>query len=327
MPRPHFLDLTDRGLSRLGQEILPVLYRHRLLTAGQLTQLLRPAAASTRYVRRQLEVLHGRGLVDASIRRTSRAGELLWYTTALGCEVVESGGEIAPRAYRMTEDAAASQLQEHTLAVNEVGLAFVQHARQLGDECGPLDWDPEVAHRVRDGDSRLGDEAFLVPDAVLRYIHTTPTGHGGQQQRMLLTFFCEIDRATMSIARLAAKLAAYARYARYIPQPVLGRGRPKASGYRREAWRARYPSFPRVLLVLDGASAGQLAKRADDLRALAAADGRLQSAVDLHAGITTLEQLRRQGPFAPIVTPVLGDPNPTDVLLRPSAAAAAAACV
>ncbi|MFI9358644.1 replication-relaxation family protein [Streptomyces lydicus] len=325
MPRPRFLDPTDRGLSQLGQEILPVLYRHRLLTAGQLTQLLRPAATSTRYIRRQLEVLHGRGLVHASVRRTSRAGELLWYTTALGCEVVESGGELAPRAYRMTEDAAASQLQEHTLAVNNMGLAFVQHARRLGDECGPLDWDPEVAHRVRDGDSRLGDEAFLVPDSVLRYIHTT-TGDGGQQQRMLLTFFCEIDRATMSIARLAAKLHAYARYARYTPQPALGRGWPKAGGYRREAWRARYPSFPRILLVLDGASPSQLARRTDDLRALAAADARLQpAAADLQAGVATLERLRTHGPFAPIVTPVLGDPEPTDVLLRPSATAASAA--
>lgn len=324
MPRPRFLDPTDRGLSQLGQDILPVLYRHRLLTADQLTKLLRPAATSTRYIRRQLEVLHGRGLIDASVRRTSRAGVLLWYTTALGCEVVESGGELAPRAYRMTEDAAASQLQEHTLAVNEVGLAFVQHARRLGDECGPLDWDPEVAHRVRDGDSRLDDEAFLVPDAVLRYIHTAPTGDGGQQ-RMLLTFFCEIDRTTMSIARLAAKLHAYARYARYIPQPVLGRGRPKAGGYRREAWRARYPSFPRILLVLDGAPDAQLAKRTDDLRALVAADARLQPAADLQAGVTTLEQLRAHGPFAPIVTPALGDPAPTDVLLRPSAAAASVA--
>ncbi|MEW1678474.1 replication-relaxation family protein [Streptomyces noursei] len=325
MPRPRFLDPTDRGLSTLGQEALPVLYRHRLLTAHQLTQLLRPAATSTRYIRRQLEVLHDRGLVEASVRRISRAGELLWYVSALGCEVVENGGELAPRAYRMTSDAAVSQLQEHTLAVNDVGLAFVQHARRLGDECGPLDWDPEVAHRLRDGDSRVGDEAFLVPDAVLHYVHTGTAGDG-QQQRMLLTFFCEIDRATMSIARLAAKLHAYARYSRYIPQPAPGRGRPKAaSGYRREAWRARYPAFPRILLVLDGASTAQLDRRQDDLRALAAADTRLHSAApDLRAGITTLDQLRRHGPLAPIVTPVFGDASPTDALLRPSPAASAA---
>ncbi|MFF3747494.1 replication-relaxation family protein [Streptomyces kronopolitis] len=323
MPRPRFLDLADRGLSTLGQEALPVLYRHRLLTAHQLTQLLRPDATSTRYIRRQLEVLHDRGLADASVRRTSRAGELLWYTTPLGCEVVENGGELTARAYRMTEDAAASQLQEHTLAVNDVGLAFVQHARRLGDECGPLDWDPEVGHRVRDGDSRLGDEAFLVPDAVLHYVHTG-TADDGQQQRMLLTFFCEIDRATMSIARLAAKLHAYARYSRYIPQPAPGRGRPKVSGYRREAWRGRYPAFPRILLVLDGASPAQLARRQDDLRALAAADTRLHSALDLRAGVTTLDQLRRHGPLAPIVTPVFGDAPPTDALLRPSPAASAA---
>ncbi|WP_406349376.1 replication-relaxation family protein [Streptomyces sp. NBC_00144] len=309
MPR---LNSAGRGLSRLSQEALPVLYRHRLLTAHQMQRLLRPKLTSTRYLRDQLHQLHNLGLADATVRHHNRAGEHLWYITNLGCEVVESGGETTPRAYRMSEQAAASQLQEHTIAVNETGLAFVEHARRLGDECGPLDWDPELSHRVRDGDSRLGDEAFLIPDAVLSYVRTQG------DERALLTFFCEIDRSTMTIARLAGKLHAYARYATYVPSPQApGRRRPaRPAAFGREAWRERYPAFPRILLVLTGAPLHVLSKRAADLRALATADPRLARAADqLRAGVTTLELLQVHGPFAPIITPVLGDPAPTDVLL------------
>jgi hypothetical protein len=324
MPDPYEPAPRIAGLSPMAQQLLPVLYRHRLLSTRQLHQLLQPHATSSRYLRRLLGRLRSAGLVEATERRVPGNSELLWYTTALGCEVVEAGGEVVPRAYRMSEQAAAGQLQEHTLAVNDTGLAFVTHARRLGDECGPLDWDPELAHRVRDGDTRLGDEAFLIPDAVLRYIHTTGTDGS---ERMLLTFFAEIDRATMSVADLTAKLARYARYHSYIPQPpVHGRNRTVRTATR-EAWRDRYPAFPRILIILTGAPAPVLQRRTADLRALAAADARLQrAATRLQAGVTTLEQLQAHGPFAPILTPVLGEADRTDVLLRtPDTAAEAAA--
>ncbi|MER6074647.1 replication-relaxation family protein [Streptomyces sp. NPDC001817] len=297
------------GLTRLAQELLPVLYQHRLLTAEQLTRLLRPSATTSRYVRRQLQQLKTHGLADATCRR-NRAGELLWYITPLGADTVEAGRELPPRAYRITDQAAASTLQEHTLAINDTALAFVEHARRRGDECGPLSWDMEVAHRVRDGNTRSADEAWLTPDAVLHYTHTTDSG-----ERMLLDFFLEVDRATMNVARLAAKLHAYARYATYIPQPAPGT-RHHAGGLVQEAWRERYRAFPRLLLVLTGAPSHTLATRALDLRALAAADPRLQrAAAQLRAGITSLELLTRHGPFADIVTPLLGPDTPTTVLL------------
>ncbi|MFC5805309.1 replication-relaxation family protein [Streptomyces formicae] len=307
------------GLSRLAQEILPVLYQHRLLTAAQLTRLLRPAATTTRYVRHQLQLLHGHGLADAAVRRHNAAGELLWYVTPLGAETVEASGELAARSYRITGQAAASALQEHTLAINDTGLAFVEHARRAGDECGPLGWDMEVAHRVRDGNARHSDEAWLTPDAVLHYVRATG------DERMLLTFMIEVDRSTMSIARLAAKLHAYARYATYVPQLSPGaKGRPGASGgLVQEAWRERYPSFPRILLVLTGAPSRTLQRRAGDLRALAAADPRIaRAAARLQVGVTSLGFLQAHGPFAPIFTPVMGEAAPTDVLLHPAAAEA-----
>lgn len=310
------MSLTDSGpaassISRFGQRLLPLLYQHRLMSTGHLHRLVTPHARRPVYLLRRLAEMREAGLVGRVDRRTGKLGrcEQLWYITPWGCEIVEFSGEVTSRPYRISPRAAASQLQEHTLAVVDTGVTFTEWARRLGDECGPLDWEPELAHRVREGDNRLGDEAFLVPDAVLRYTHTTAEG-----RRQLLTFFLEIDRATMQVARLGQKLSAYARYATYTPQP--GRRRQARSGIR-EAWRDRYPAFPRLLIVFSGAGPAALARRTRDLRALAAADPRLSLDGLLRAGVTTAELLETQGPFAPIVMPLLGPPTATNVLLTP----------
>ncbi|MGW3491607.1 replication-relaxation family protein [Streptomyces sp. NPDC001054] len=296
---------TRRSLSRLGQDVLLALYQHRLVSTGQLRELFTPHSDRPVYLLRELGRMRRLGLVDATDRRrdrTRRRGrcELLWFVTPEGAELAEYGREVMPRAYRISAQAAASQIQEHTLAVVESGLAFVSWARRLGDDCGPWDWDPEIAHRIRDGD-RAGQEPVLLPDAVLRYTHSTEEG------RRLLTFFLEIDRATMHVSRLSAKLAAYARYASYVPQPV-GRGR--AAG--REAWRERYPALPRLLFVFDAAPDLVLTRRGEDLRALAASMPAVRRS-PVVAGMTTLERLRNEGPFAPIVMPILGEPVLTSV--------------
>lgn len=312
MTRTIEATVPEAGLSTLAQELLPLLYQHRLVATSQLRELLQPHARESRYLRRELEVLRSRGLAGATVRRRAGQGELLHYATPLGCEVVEASGEVRPRAYRMTEQAAAGQLQEHTLAVNDTGVAFVRAARHSGhDECGPRDWEAELAHRMRDGEDRLADRAFLVPDGVLRYTHVEG------RQRQLLTFFLEVDRATEHVSVLAGKLAAYARYRAYVPAaPSSTRGRARAGT--RPAWRDRYPhAFPYLLIVLAGKGEAALARRTADLRALAAADPQLARASEgLQAGVTTLTQLQQKGPFACVVTPVFGSGEQTDVLLR-----------
>ena len=308
MPYPTDTRRHHRGLSRLAQEVLPVLYQHRLLTTRQLHQLLQPATKHAVYLRRQMAVLRERGLAASTVRNLGGQGELVWYCTPAGCEVVEAAGEVTRRAFRMSEEAAANQLQEHTLAVNDTGIAFVDAARRHGHDCSPWDWEPEQAHRYRDGDS------YVIPDAVLSYVHQAAG------RRRMLTFFLELDRATENPVRLAGKLRNYARYLDYVPLPAPGRGRPTSRTHA-QAWRDRYPAFPRLLFVLTGASSAALARRTGDLRALAAADALLRRAADrLLAGVTTLEQLQSRGPWEPIVTPVFGDPVLTDVLLQPGGA-------
>ncbi|MCM2424161.1 replication-relaxation family protein [Streptomyces sp. RKAG293] len=320
MPYPAGMP-PAHSLSRLAEELLPVLYQHRLMTTSQLHQLMQPHTAHAVYVRRQLNRLRELQLVETTLRRRGGRGELAWYCTGLGAEVVEASGEVRPRSHRLTEQTAAFQLQEHTLAVNATGLAFVAAARAAGHECGPLDWEPELAHRLRDGDSRIGDEAFLVPDAVLSYIHRQ------HSTRTIANFFLEIDRATMTPDRLVDKLRAYARYQSYHPTPIVT-GRPRTGSGTPgggAAWRNRYPVFPRVLFVLAGAPPAALDRRIADLRALAAADSRLQRAAQrLTAGVTTLHQLQTAGPWEPIVVPVFGeDATLTTALLHAPAAEAA----
>ncbi|NGN63197.1 hypothetical protein G5C51_04645 [Streptomyces sp. A7024] len=317
MPYPHPAPL---GASRLGQQALEVLYQHRLVSTRQLHRLLTPTHANADYLRKQLHRLRARDMVDRVGRRANGQSELLWWVTDAGAAAIEAAGQLSVRPYRMNETAAFGPLQEHTLALNETGLCFVEWARRRDDECHPLDWTPELAHRLRDGETRPGDEAFLVPDSVLRYVHT---GSGPGGQRRLLTFFVELDRATMSVARLADKVRNYDRYRSYVPAPPPGlSGRKNPSG--RPAWKDRYPAFPRLLIVLTGASEQRLQRRTDDLRSLVNADPKLARS-PLRAGVTSLQQLAKAGPFAPIFTPLLGAPTGLDAFLTPPAASTSAA--
>ncbi|MFE4873471.1 replication-relaxation family protein [Streptomyces sp. NPDC056682] len=313
MPYPH---PAPQGVGPLAQEAMHVLYQHRLVSTRQLHQLLTPHHTRAEYLRRQLHTLRNADLANTVGRRILGQTELLWWLTDKGAQAVEATGLLPQRPYRMSPEAALGPLQEHTLAGTDAGLAFVTHARRLGHECSPLDWAPEIAHYYRD-DARPGEELCLVPDAVLNYVHTDQK----QRTRTMLTFFIEVDRTQMTIARLAAKLHAYAAYEQYIPQLPASRG---ARAARRtattQAWRSRYPVFPRLLLVLTGASPSRLARRIADLRSLAASDPDLATTA-LRAGATTLDQLTEHGPFAPVFTPILGPAEPTDAWLRPAPAA------
>jgi hypothetical protein len=159
------------------------------------------------YLRKQLGLLRDRDLADAVVRnRGGGQGEHAWYCTPDGADTVEAGGELSTRPYRMTERNASSPLQEHTLAVNDTGVAFVAAARAAGHDWGPLDWEHEVAHRLRDGETRADDDAFVTPDAVLSYLHRRG------QRPSALTYLLEIDRTTESPTQLVDKLRASARY-------------------------------------------------------------------------------------------------------------------
>ncbi|MGW4894580.1 replication-relaxation family protein [Kitasatospora sp. NPDC004240] len=314
----------------LASQVLTALYQHRVMSTDQLHRLLLPGANTPKYLQGQLRGLREAGLVQhMHARRLQRSGEIgyrrpprkapyLWFLTEAGAESVEAGGEVEPRPYRVTPESVAGTRQWHTMAVNETGIAFTRHAARLGHECGPLDWVPEVAHRIRDGQRRFEDD-HVITDSVLRYVDVR------RGRRTMLTLFIEVDRATMTTARLAAKLAAYGRLYEYVPQHPDRARRSAAST--RPAWQYSYPVFPRLLVVLDGDPSAtlqdRLATRTEDLYALTKTDPRLaRLAGHLSIGVTTLRLLQERGPFEPIFTPMLkGTPENrlplTDLYLKP----------
>ncbi|WP_233288972.1 replication-relaxation family protein [Kitasatospora sp. MBT63] len=301
------------SLPAVAQDAMRVLYQHRMMSTPQLHRLLTPNTARPVYLLKQLNRLRELGVAD---RVRVQGPELtrmpyMWFLTDVGADQVELDHELMHRPYRVTEGGAMGTRQAHTLAVNDVGLAFVEHARRLAHECGPLDWTPEVAGRIRDGQRRFEDD-HVISDAVVNYVHIHPNG-----RRTPLQAFIELDRATMTVTRLAAKLAAYGRMYDYIPQEP---DRPRAQPGARPAWRYQYPTFPQILVVLTGASPRALAGRARDLALLAGSNPRLMRHREtLAIGVTTLAHLQKRGPLEPIFTPLLRDFGPTDLYLRPPA--------
>ncbi len=300
-------------MSHLAQQSMTVLYQHRLMTTQQLHRLLQPQAQRPVYLLNQLKRLEDAGLVERvrALHRNPRHAQFLWFLSEDGYLRMDGSEESVTRQHRTTSATATGPRQAHTLAVNEVGIAMVEHARKAGHECGPLDWMPEVAHRIRDGQRRFEDD-HVIADAVLDYTHVAEGG-----RRTLLRAFIELDRCTMTASRLAEKVAAYGRYYDYIPQEHERLRRPARS---RPAWQSTYSRFPRLLIVLDHPSPRVLSSRTNDLGALTGANPGLSAlAGQLAVGVTTLALLRQQGPFAPIFKPLLRPQPHTDMFLRPQA--------
>jgi DNA-binding MarR family transcriptional regulator len=279
--------------------LLACLYMHRLATSSHLHALLGIDRLEST-TRRQMQQFAREGLVTSvTLPRPGRT--LLWSLTATGRDLCASWPELRDRDYPVTptEGSAVRLRAPHTLAVLRTHLAFLADARRRGDEYGPLDWAPEVYHRI----SEQRADA-LIADALMRY-----TAAGANGVRRQLRAFVELDRSTMSSERLASKLMTYGRFLEYAPSPAgaerRGGGRVRAT---EPVWQRSYPIFPRVLFVLTDAPRPVLERRIGDLRAMAAGNplaARMARRVPLGAAV--LEDLQSQGPSAAVWTPLDGE--------------------
>ncbi|WLQ61480.1 replication-relaxation family protein (plasmid) [Streptomyces sp. NBC_01220] len=269
-----------------------LLAQHRLIAQQQLHQMLSPHAVRT-VTSNVLAKLRKDGLVDFTVLPSRQRA---WYLTLRGARIATSWPELRGRTVLAPGNSTEASLRAaHTLTVVRAHLAFLADARRLGDDYGPLDWVPEIAHRLPD----TGGEDKLIADAVLHYTATSP-------RRLQYRAFVEVDRATMSSERLARKLISYARFHEYSPQPV-GRRGTVADQAAMLAWQRFYPRYPRVLFILTGASARALHSRIEDLRAMTAGHplvAKLAGQVPLGAAV--LEDLEDQAPSAPVWLPLAG---------------------
>jgi hypothetical protein len=275
--------------------MLSSLYQHRLLSTVQLHALHTPRVG-VGWARRVLGLLADRGLVD----RVQTPGTLSnWFITDTGADAVETAGPRAEPRRRVSSRAQAEgPLRAHTLAVNDVGIAFVNAARARGDECGPESWRHEIAHPITPPRGRRPAE-LLIADALLTYLQVERDGGIVLHQRWI-----ELDRGTARPAeQLASKIT---RYTRLRHHTLPGQDKP--------VWRSHYRSFPHLLIVLADQPPHRTHQRIQRTLALHHSDPAKDQPGSIPVSFVTLEQLTRHGPFAPIFTSAEHPEQPVDWL-------------
>ncbi len=295
----------ESALPTAAAEALDLLYQHRLLSTPQLHELL-GAHYAERSVVRLLDGLSRRGLATSVSARTDgwRRGHRLWFLTEQGAEVVEAVPHRAESRRRLLTPAlAAGLLQAHTLAVNDVGLAFMRAAYERDHDFGPYSWRHEIAHDL----GRLAGRGRgqVIADAVLRYWMPLRTGRIAVRYR-----FVELDRANRLVDDVAANLSRYA-----LLREVWGERRAAGREAADEApgWPMLYRHFPGIIVVLANAGRANLRRRLANLLALCRADPELGSPDGVSVSFVFFDELITRGPFAPIFWRLEGD-RPVDWL-------------
>jgi hypothetical protein len=293
----------DRPLPAVATEILFGLYQHRLLSTTQLHALYTPRA-KPRWTRRVLGLLAKRGLLD----RVQGPGTLsLWFLTEYGADTVETAGARAEPRRRLVKAAQAEgPLRTHTLRVNDVGVAFVRAARERDDECGPESWRHEIAHPISPARGRRPAD-LAVADALLTYLQTGEDGSIALHQRWI-----ELDRGTARPAeQLAVKITRYTKLRYYTPPG----GAQDAAG--EPLWRSYYRSWPHLLIVLADQSRERTRQRIQRTLMLHQSDPANRRTGAIPLSFVALDDLTRQGPFAPIFTTAERPGEPVDWLGQP----------
>jgi hypothetical protein len=265
----------SQALPAAAGDVLESLYEHRLLSTRQIHQMHTPTSG-LRWTRTILAGLRRHGLVN--FVRVADGDGSVYFLTTRGAQAVELiTTRTTARRKPITPEQAAGPLRAHTLAVNETGIAFMQAAREHGDEFGARAWQHEIAHRI-------GTRELLIADALLTYLQYAPAGELLFRYRLL-----ELDRATQPVEALAAKLACYARLYHYT-----------SATQKTPGWHARYEVFPDVICVLAGDTDDALKRRMQSVLALCHDDRELRQTPEVGISICVLSNLIAQGPFAAI---------------------------
>jgi len=286
-----------RPLPTAATSMLAGIYRHRLLSTTQLHDLYTPSA-SARWTRTLLTLLERRALVDRveSPRRLS-----LWFVTESGADAIETTGTIVELRRKVaTREQAEGPLKAHTIAVNQVGVAFVLAARERGDECAPDSWRNEVAHPISLARGRRPAE-LVIADALLTYLQAGSDGGLSLHQR-----FVELDRGTLSAEQLASKITRYARLRQFTAS---------ADASAEALWRGYYRAWPHLLVVLADQSRARMNQRLQRTLVLHASDPARSGAIPV--SFVALADLEHRGPFAPVFFTAQNPEQPVDWLGQP----------
>lgn len=214
----------------LRDQCLHAIVTHRMLTIDQLHRLL---GSTKNQIYKRVADLARAGWVEAvGVKGVGNSTLKVWLPTAAGVDRALADPDLHRR--HVPKPASHRSLVAHTLAVNEVGLAFVEEARRHeGHECDAFAWEHEVAHSL----SSNRQTQRLIADAVLSYLMPAPGGGISLARR-----FIELDRGTEAVHILHDKLRRYARYKAYESSGRDGAAEPY--------WQQRYVTWPAVLVVV-----------------------------------------------------------------------------
>ena len=274
---------SRRYLSRTEATIVDELYRLQLLSTDQIHRLFDPEA-TRRWTQHRLRRLENEGWLQR-VHTAPPERMSLWFLSRTAHTAVAGSKANRVRVRpRMTIARATNSRARHLLLSNQVGLAFVETARQSpdSDSFSSYDWDLEVRH----GYGKARHDA-VISDLVLRYLHTTQDRIFGPMAMI------ELDRGTESIPRLVEKLNGYSRFRRHrVPR------RSGESGTEL-AWANMYFAWPTILIVFADLDHRALVRRMDGLfyryRSVS-----VQGARDMPVMMTSLPELENEGPLQPI---------------------------
>jgi Replication-relaxation len=277
-------------------EILGSLAQHRVLSTPQVRAIHLPDH-SPRTSQRIMARLARRGFATfATVPGVPGEPRRLWYLTEAGALAAREAGMIDRPPLLLSAEQVTGPLRAHTRAVNDAGIAFLTAARQRGDEFSSTSWRHEVGHPLNAGRGRA--RRSVISDAVFTYVRLTPEEVVVEQR------FLELDRATLTIARLIDELSRYARLYRATDAD----GEP--------IWSGRYPWFPPVLCVMAGAERPALERRRETAVAMLSRNRDLQRTPELSIRLCLAADLAEGGPFEPIFIDYRDPERPTNWLVE-----------